>query len=465
MRWPEENDYSSYVEHSASRLVHPALAGVEFVPDPLDGLPQHNGSGEFAVVFRMRDAVCGEFGLKCFLHDVKGRDVRYASIQQAIKGMSRTDSLVAFEYLPEAIRAKGGRLVPAVRMEWVQGAHLDTYIEEHVDDSRALQSLATQLRQTVVNLRRQDAAHGDLQHGNILVLRNGRIKLVDLDGMYVPQLAGERRFEAGHPSYRHPGADPSRFDATIDDFSAWLIFLSLHALAKEPSLWQMRSGRDDQLLLSADDLAAPKDSEMVQHLAGSSDPALRHIGLTLGRFLSLPATKVPSFRDEWPLNPLFPPPWMGGPAPDWAQSRPKAPDPFVPISLPQVPPKSPPRRKRATTQTSGQRRTEPVASGWTGGSAPDWAQPKSPAAAQSGYVSLPDIAPTNSGQHKPRTTRPTTGSNSRPVRSSPPAAGKNHAAPPVVDVHRTRDPSPLVAAIGVIAVVVLVILLALIHVI
>jgi thiamine kinase-like enzyme len=36
-------------------------------------------------------------------------------------------------------------------------------------------------------LNRAGVAHGDLQHGNILVA-NGKPKLIDYDGMYVPAL-------------------------------------------------------------------------------------------------------------------------------------------------------------------------------------------------------------------------------------------------------------------------------------
>ena len=37
-------------------------------------------------------------------------------------------------------------------------------------------------------LQAQQMAHGDLQQGNILVLDGGRLKLVDYDGLFVPEM-------------------------------------------------------------------------------------------------------------------------------------------------------------------------------------------------------------------------------------------------------------------------------------
>lgn len=41
-------------------------------------------------------------------------------------------------------------------------------------------------------LHEKSIAHGDLQHGNILVDSNGNIYLIDYDSMFVPSLEKER---------------------------------------------------------------------------------------------------------------------------------------------------------------------------------------------------------------------------------------------------------------------------------
>jgi serine/threonine protein kinase len=453
-RWPDEIDYSRYMQNPASRLVHPALAGAECVSDPIDGLPQQNGSGQFAVVFRLQDRSGNEFGLKCFLHPKDDRDRRYSTIQSSVTKMAQVDELVPFSYLPKAIRVKGNQTVPAVKMQWVNGTQLDSYIEEHLKDPRIIASLATQLRRAVVNLRRQGAAHADLQHGNILVMRNGRIRLVDFDGMFVPALAGATRFEAGHPNYRHPDAVLTRFDATLDDFPAWLIFLSLRALVREPSLWQLRSGTD-QLLLSAEELASPQECEVLLRMTKSSDLELRRIGLTLGAFLSMPAPDIPSFRDETYVDASFPPRWQPQAVPTWA-ADPDRPSAVAP--LPTVPPAKPRRSKRRRT-SSAPSYAAPTARNSTSQPAPEWAQ-ESRASSQPSAI-LPTVPPATGDDWSTRSS----------VAQPNSSGGRRHSANASPDTSVTDKPavretssSVLIAIVALVAVCVP-LLLSLAHVI
>jgi hypothetical protein len=454
--WPNETDYNHYVQNAAARLVHPVLAGATFVAEE-DGLPQQNGSGAFAVVFRMQDNAGGEFGLKCFLHHIEGRDDRYAVIQEAVALMTGTSHLIHFEYLTKAIKAQGGQIVPAVKMEWVQGIHLDSYVDGRLQDVRALVSLSKQLREVIVNLRRQNAAHGDLQHGNILVLRNGKIRLVDLDGMFVPQLEGERRLEAGHPNYCHPYTDGHKFDATIDDFPAWLIYFSLRAVAKDPTLWQMRAGTD-QLLFSAEELAAPQESEIVLRLTKSSDRELRDIGLKLGALLEKPSSEVPPFFDESYSEPSVLK-WKQQPAPAWT-GEPTS-DPFTPVSLPKVSPTdgSQGTRKSKSNKRApwprDQSRGKTAVHRSTTWPTPDWARLTS-----SDFVIhsvLPDIPPAS--RKKPETTTQSAANS-----ASQAVASSSHAASWFIKIfQRDLPPVVLVATIGVVLIVV--VLLLAIHVI
>jgi hypothetical protein len=52
-------------------------------------------------------------------------------------------------------------------------------------------------------------AHGDLQHGNIILVPGKKdnslmLKLIDYDGMFIPPLAGSPKGEVGHAAYQHP---------------------------------------------------------------------------------------------------------------------------------------------------------------------------------------------------------------------------------------------------------------------
>jgi hypothetical protein len=68
---------------------------------------------------------------------------------------------------------------------------------------RALLSTASRLFALLGDLERRKLAHGDLQHGNIMIAESG-VELVDYDGMFVPAFAGTAATEGGVPSYQHP---------------------------------------------------------------------------------------------------------------------------------------------------------------------------------------------------------------------------------------------------------------------
>ena len=87
-------------------------------------------------------------------------------------------------------------------------------------------------------------AHGDLQHGNILVQAGGQLKVVDYDGMFVPGMSrlGMEAAESGLPAYQHPSrARPDYFDARLDDFAALVLLLTLASMTLDR--WRALSWR------------------------------------------------------------------------------------------------------------------------------------------------------------------------------------------------------------------------------
>src|SRR2546430_4326101 len=100
-------------------------------------------------------------------------------------------------------------------------------------------------------LFRSQVAHGDLQHGNILV-RGGSIQLVDYDGMWVPAWKGRHATEIGHRAYQHPERSEQDYGQEIDRFSALVIYLSLAALERDATLWE-RFHTGDNLIFVRED--------------------------------------------------------------------------------------------------------------------------------------------------------------------------------------------------------------------
>ncbi|MEZ4533615.1 MAG: hypothetical protein R3D26_01185 [Cyanobacteriota/Melainabacteria group bacterium] len=73
----------------------------------------------------------------------------------------------------------------------MKGLPLDQYLNKVVGDYSKLDSLQSQFRLLIKRMYDRRIAHGDLQHGNILI-EDDRMVLVDYDGMYVPSPVGLR---------------------------------------------------------------------------------------------------------------------------------------------------------------------------------------------------------------------------------------------------------------------------------
>ena len=153
----------------------------------------------------------------------------------------------------------GGRRWPIVVMEWVDGLPLDVYIGDVINRADVFQHLAESWMDVLTSLRKAGIAHGDLQHGNILV-QSGMVRLVDLDGMFVPAMAGWKACENGHQHYQHPRRSEIDFGPTLDNFSALVIHLSLLALKEQPELW--RDHHDENLIFTKEDFLAPSSSRL-----------------------------------------------------------------------------------------------------------------------------------------------------------------------------------------------------------
>jgi hypothetical protein len=182
-------------------------------------------------------------------------------------------------------------------MEWVEGEPLIAYVEKNLSNPSALFSLALRLADMTNALKNAGIAHGDLQHGNVLVV-NGQFRLVDYDAMYVPGLAGRTSPEKGQRNYQHPQRSELDYDVNLDNFSSWVIYVSLIALAVEPQLWKQFRGGDDCLIFRQSDFEDPEKSALLKLLERSSDQRLRSLAVFFSSILDLGPGNVPALDGQ-----------------------------------------------------------------------------------------------------------------------------------------------------------------------
>ena len=214
--------------------------------------------------------------------------------------------LVGFTYHAQGIRIKG-QWFPIVRMEWVEGTTLHTYVGQHVSEADRLRGLALRWRDLMAHLKANHIAHADLQHGNVLVTGAGELRLVDYDGMFVPDLAGQPSRELGHPNYQHPQRAGADYDERLDNFAALVIYLSLVALSYDPALWaQFHTG--ENLIFSESDFKAPQKSPVFERLYHSPERVVRDLSQRLILACEGTLARVPDFAQVLAGVPNIPTP-------------------------------------------------------------------------------------------------------------------------------------------------------------
>lgn len=294
--FPSGGQYLQALYNTSVAFQDPVLRGGDPAVDPL-GMPKAI-SGNFASVF----TICGTDGrrwaVKCFTRYVGDQAVRYQQISKTLRGIA-SPWKVDFEYLTDGVLCEG-TWYPVLKMEWIEATGLLPFVEAHLGDPGALADLARKFENLVHDLSRNGIAHGDLQHGNILVTPSGELKLIDYDGMFVPGLDALGASELGHANYQSPLRTATHWGPEIDRFSSWVIYASLRALALEPGLWPMLHAQGDEaLLFHKGDFSDPDNSRVRSLLTISSVPEVREIAKDIDFLWAQDLAAVP------PLAALF----------------------------------------------------------------------------------------------------------------------------------------------------------------
>jgi serine/threonine protein kinase len=272
--------------------------------------------GGFAVVYKFRTLSGQTKAMRCF------RSAITSDIHSRYDRMSRffhqhvPDITIDFRYYEDGILVKEAtqgsqkKVCPVIVMEWIEGQTLLEVVDDLCQqrDCRALGALAEQWLGVLDRMRQARMAHGDLAALNVMVRPNGRMVLIDYDGVYIPEFASMPQVVAGQPGYQHPDVSKRPFDERMDDFSALVIYLSLLALQVQPELWNKHAKRNTQrnqldgnMLFTNDDFTQPDKALVFYDLLHTNDTRVRDLARKLIECCQQPIKQV-----RFPLELLDP---------------------------------------------------------------------------------------------------------------------------------------------------------------
>jgi len=270
-------------------------------------------NGGFSMVFPMVKG--GEkWGMKVWHTPIEHVKERYKEISVFLKGKN-IRCFADFAYVENGILVNG-QLLDTSRMKWVDGPLLKDFIRENLNNPTKLNEFADKFLSLTKELHSQSISHGDLQHGNIIIQKNGSLTLIDYDSICVPSMDGQKELVTGLIGYQHP----SRFSSSTcsvkaDYFSELVIYLSVLAIAEQPGLWAQYQVDDTEVLLfSREDFESFGQSSIKTDLLKLS-PTIKFLVSILGDYLA-----EKSFTNILPFQEYLKPPaivkftWTGSPS-------------------------------------------------------------------------------------------------------------------------------------------------------
>ena len=223
-------------------------------------------SGGFSVVFPYKTSKGEEWALRCWHTDLGNLRSHFDILSEELQKFGST-YFCDFTYIDEGILVNGMKY-PTTRMRWVEGDNLKEFLCKHGNEKERIKKLAYSFLKMVRFLHEHSIAHGDLQHGNILIDKTDNIFLIDYDSVYLPALYGQADFITGLKGYQHPSR-VSNINASekLDYFSELIIFTSILAVAENPHLTDKYNLENtEHLLFSHEDFSDLESSEIYKDL-------------------------------------------------------------------------------------------------------------------------------------------------------------------------------------------------------
>lgn len=270
MNYPSIGEYNQVIQKRGGSSFR-TLSGINLIPSRTSPIKVYLfGSGAFAAVFK-GSINLSTYAIRCFLSAENETIERYKRICDYVSQLNSTWKTEC-EFIDNEI-AVNGRNYPVLKMEWINGVLINEFVSQNLSKNNVLSELQNKLISTSEDLEKNKVGHGDLQCGNIVISgysSNFKLKLIDYDGMYVPELAYKKSIEKGRSEFQHPKRTLNNFNPEMDRFSFWVMLTALEALKIDKTLWRevMQGGFNtlDNFLFTIQDFLNPNQSPLFSRL-------------------------------------------------------------------------------------------------------------------------------------------------------------------------------------------------------
>lgn len=268
--YPTIGEYNQLIQKKGGSAFR-SLKGINLIASRTSPIKVYlYGSGAFAAVFK--GSLNGRtYAIRCFLSAEDETINRYKAICSYLKNIHsswKTDC----EFIENEISLNGNSY-PILKMEWMNGLLINQFVSNHLSENKVLAELQANLVSVSEDLERNKIGHGDIQCGNIIISGTSddfQVKLIDYDGMYVPDLAYKKSIEKGRSEFQHPKRTLNNFSPEMDRFSFWVMITALEALKLDKTLWRevMQGGFNtlDNFLFTIQDFLNPNQSALFNRL-------------------------------------------------------------------------------------------------------------------------------------------------------------------------------------------------------
>lgn len=270
MNYPSIGEYNQVIQKRGGNSFR-SLNGINLIPSRTTPIKVYLfGSGAFAAVFKgsINEST---YAIRCFLSAEYETIERYKSICKYISQLNSSWKTEC-EFIDCEITVNG-KAYPVLKMEWLNGVLINEFVSQNLSNNNILSELQNKLVSISEDLEKNKVGHGDLQCGNIIISgysSNFQIKLIDYDGMYVPELAFKKSIEKGRSEFQHPKRTLNNFNPEMDRFSFWVMLTALEALKLDKTLWRevMQEGFNtlDNFLFTIQDFLNPNQSPLFNRL-------------------------------------------------------------------------------------------------------------------------------------------------------------------------------------------------------